>query len=71
VPKAESDNELLALIDATCKATQIAPGLLAWIEAAYDLGTESPTRAGRTEAAIPPEENVVSIDAAVAEKKTR
>jgi hypothetical protein len=31
-----NDGELLALIDATYKAPQIAPGLLAWIEGALE-----------------------------------
>jgi hypothetical protein len=64
-----SDAELRALIDATNKAPQIAPGLLAWIESARDW--ELNRRQGLDyslrppEAAIPPEEDAVSIDAAM------
>jgi len=62
------DGELAALIEATNKVPQIAPGLLAWLEHAADW--ERHRRAGvdfpiqPPEAAIPPEEDAVSIDAA-------
>lgn len=62
------DGELAALIDATNEVPQTAPGLLAWIEHAADW--ERHRRAGADfplqppEAAIPPEEGAVSIDAA-------
>jgi len=65
-----SDVELDALIEATYKVEQLAPGLLAWIDSAcvwelqrrsgYDFELQPP------EAAIPPEEDAVSIDAASA-----
>ena len=64
-----SDNELQALIDATRDGTQTAQGLLAWIEAACEW--ERNRRTGRDaelqppQAAIPPEEDAVSIDAAI------
>ena len=59
-----TDSELQALIDATYKAPQTAPGLLAWIDAACEW--ELNRRAGRDyelqppEAAIPPEEDAIS-----------
>ena len=69
-----TDVELNALIDATYKAEQIAPGLLAWIDTAwvwqlqrrdgYDFELQPP------EAAIPPEEDAVSVDAAIALRDT-
>ena len=65
-----SDAELGALIDATYKVEQIAPGLLAWLDTAcvwqlqqrdgYDFELQPP------ETAIPPEEDAVSVDAATA-----
>lgn len=61
------DRELAALIGATYGVPQIAPGLLAWIEGACDWelsrrrGVEYPLPP--PEAAIPPEEDAVSIDA--------
>ena len=64
------DGELRALIDAINGAPQLAPGLLAWIEHACDW--ELYRRGGfdfelrLPEAAIPPEEDAVSIDAAIA-----
>ena len=64
-----SDNELQALIDATRDGTQTARGLLAWIETACVW--ERNRRTGRNsklqlpEAAIPVEEDAVSIDAAI------
>jgi len=56
------------VIDATYGAPQIAPGLLAWLDAACEW--ELNRRDGNEyellppEAAIPPEEDAVSIDAA-------
>ena len=69
-----NDCELRPLIDATNGAPQIAPGLLAWLEAACDW--ELNRRCGLDyalqlpEAAIPPEEDVVSISAAVPVRAT-
>ena len=69
-----SDPDLRGLIDATCKAPQTAPALLAWLEAACDW--ELNRRAGLDYAlqppdvAIPPEEDAVSIDAATAMRST-
>jgi hypothetical protein len=69
-----SDAELHALIAASNSVPQTAPGLLAWLEAACDW--EFNRRQGRDyelqppEAAIPPEEDVVSIDAATAIRAT-
>jgi len=63
------DGELAALIEATNEAPQIAPGLLAWLEHAADW--ERHRRAGMDfplqppVAATPPEEDSISIDAAV------
>src|SRR5262245_47095505 len=65
-----ASDELFAVIDATNNAPQLAPGLLAWLEAACDW--EWHRRTGRNyelqppEAAIPPEEDAVSIDCAIA-----
>lgn len=62
------DGELSALMEATNNVPQIAPGLLAWIESACDWelnrrkGLEYPLQPPR--AAIPPEEDAVSVDAA-------
>ncbi len=63
-----SNAELEALIEATYKVQQVAPGLLAWLDSAclwqlqrrngYDFELQPP------EAAIPPEEDAVSIEAA-------
>jgi len=51
---AQLDNaELHALIDATYKATQVAPGLLAWIDSACDW--EGKRRAGFDYDLLPPE----------------
>ena len=64
------DGELAALIDTTHNVPQTAPGLLAWIEHAGDW--ELNRRAGGDfplqppDAAIPPEEDAVSIEAAMA-----
>ena len=64
-----SDNELQALIDATRDGPQTAQGLLAWIDAACEW--ERDRRTGREselqppDPAIPPEEDAVSIDAAI------
>jgi len=65
-----SGAELNALIDATYKVPQIAPGLLAWLDTAcvwqlqrrngYHFELQPP------EAAIPPEEDAVSIDVVIA-----
>src|SRR4030095_8187078 len=65
-----SNAELDALSKATYKVDQIAPGLLAWLDSAclwqlqrrkgYHYELQPP------EAAIPPEEDAVSIDAAIA-----
>ena len=65
-----SNAELDALSKATYKVEQIAPGLLAWLDSAcvwqlqrrngYQYELQPP------EAAIPPEEDAVSIDAAIA-----
>ena len=65
-----SDAGLRALAAATCEVPQIAPGLLAWLDQAYDW--EWNRRAGYDyalqppEAAIPPEEDEVSIEAVYA-----
>jgi hypothetical protein len=62
------DRELGALIDATNDAPQTAPGLLAWLESACDWelnrrrGFDFPLQP--PVAAIPPEEDAVSVDAA-------
>jgi hypothetical protein len=64
-----SDNELQALIDATRDGTQTAQNLLAWIEAACEW--ERNRRTGRDselqplETGTTPEEDAVSIDAAI------
>jgi hypothetical protein len=63
------DRELAALIEAINEVPQTAPGLLAWLDHAADW--ERHWRAGidfplqPPEAAIPPEEDSISIDAAV------
>jgi hypothetical protein len=65
-----SDAELQALIAATYGVPKVAPGLLAWLDAACDLernrqrGFDYPLQP--PEAAIPPEENAISIDTAIA-----
>ena len=69
-----TDTELRALIDATSGVTQTAPGLLAWIDSAcewelnrrrgYDYELQPP------EAAIPPEEDAVSIAATMMMRET-
>jgi len=69
-----SNAELDALINATYKVDQIAPGLLAWLDSAcvrqlerrngYHYDLQPP------EAAIPPDEDAVSIDAANALRDT-
>jgi hypothetical protein len=62
------DGELAALIDTTNMVPQTAPGLLAWIESACDWelnrrrGFDFPLQP--PEAAIPPEEDAVSLDGA-------
>ena len=60
-----SDGELAALIDATNGVPQIAPGLLAWLEHACDweLNRRGALDFPRQppDAAIPPEEDGVSI----------
>ncbi len=65
-----SNAELDALIKATYKVEQIAPGLLAWLDSAcvwqlqrrngYHYELQPP------EAAIPPEEDAVNIEASIA-----
>ena len=65
-----SNAELDALIKATYKVEQIAPGLLAWLDSAcvwqlqrrngYHYELQPP------EAAIPPEEDAISIDVVIA-----
>lgn len=63
------EGELAALIEASNSVPQTAPGLLAWIESACDW--ELHRRRGfdypllLPEAAIPPEEDSISIDAAM------
>ncbi len=47
-----TDSELIALIDATKNVPQIAPGLLAWLHAAFDW--ELNRRHGRVHAPQPP-----------------
>ena len=47
-----TDSELIALIDATKNVPQIAPGLLAWLDAA--LGWELNRRHGRNHTPQPP-----------------
>jgi hypothetical protein len=69
-----SDGELVALIDSTNNASQIVPGLLAWIghacdwelnrRACVDFPLQSP------DAAIPPEENAASIAALMTMRAT-
>lgn len=65
-----SHGELHALIDATNGVPQVAPGLLAWLEGTCDW--ELNCRRGfdypllPPEAAIPPEEDEVSIAAIIA-----
>ena len=64
-----SDTELDALINATYKVEQIAPGLLAWLDSAcvwqlqrrngYHYELQPP------EAGIPPEEDAISIDVVI------
>jgi hypothetical protein len=71
---AMSKTELDSLIDATYKVDKIAPGLLGWLDTAcvwqlhwrngYHFELQPP------EAAIPPEEDPVSIDAAIAMRAT-
>jgi hypothetical protein len=64
------DAELHARSDATYKVPQIAPGLLAWIDGAYEQevhrrrGLDFPLKPA--EAAIPPDEVAVSTAAAMA-----
>jgi len=64
-----TDAELRALIDATSGSSPMAPGLLTWVEVAcgwelsrrlrLDYKLPSP------DATIPPEEDAISIDAAI------
>jgi hypothetical protein len=69
-----TDVELRGLVEATNDVEQIAPGLLAWLEAACDW--ELNRRAGidyelqPPEAAIPPEEDEVSFGASIAIRDT-
>ena len=68
------DAELGALIDATNGVPQTPPGFLAWLEHTADweqhrrTGLDFPLQP--PEAAIPPEEDAVSIDAAIAMRAT-
>ena len=60
-------------MDAANGVPQVAPGLLAWLEAVCDW--ELNRRAGRDypqppEAAIPPEEDAASVDAVLAMRTT-
>ena len=63
------DSELCALIDSTNNVTQLAPGLLMWVGHACDwelhrrAGVDSPLLSPL--ATIPPEEDAVSIAAAM------
>ena len=69
-----SEPQLHALIDATKGVPQIAPGLLAWLKAACDW--ELNGRVGLRyelqppDAAIPPEEDAVSIAATMTMRAT-
>jgi hypothetical protein len=62
------------LIDATSGVTQTAPGLLAWIEAACDWELNRREGVGYElqppEAAIPPEEDAVSVAATMTMRAT-
>lgn len=64
-----TDAELHALINATNEAPQLAPGLLAWIDGtcAWELNRRSGRdyRLQLPEAAIPPEQDAVSVGAAM------
>jgi hypothetical protein len=69
-----TDTELHALIDATNRSPQTAPGLMAWIEAACDWelnrrrGYDYPLQLG--DAAFLPEEDAVRIGAAIGMRST-
>ena len=69
-----TDAELRALCAATYEAPQVAPGLLAWLEHAADWELHRRNgldfRLQPPEAAIPPEEDAVTIDAAMAMRAT-
>lgn len=69
-----AEGELFALIDATNEAPQVAPGLLAWLEAAcmweWHRRTGKDYELQPPEAAIPDDEDAVSIDAAIALRGT-
>jgi hypothetical protein len=69
-----TDTELRALIDATSGVTQTAPGLLAWIKAACDWELNRREGVGYElqppAAAIPPEEDAVSIAATMTMRAT-
>jgi len=69
-----SNAELDAPIKATYKVDQIAPGLLAWLDSACVWHCSGPTvtttSCSRRSPAIPPEEDAVSIDAAIALRDT-
>jgi hypothetical protein len=67
-----SEPELHSLIDETKGVPQVAPGLLAWLEAAcnWELNARVGLNYPLPEAAIPPEEDAVSIDAAIAMRAT-
>ena len=68
------DDELRALIAAANGVPQIAPGLLAWIDGACQWEFDRRRRFDYPllppDAAIPPEEDAVSIDAAIAMRAT-
>ena len=69
-----ADAELRGLAEATNDVEQVAPGLLAWLEAACDW--ELNRRQGidyemqPPEAAVPPEEDDISVGAAIAIRDT-
>jgi hypothetical protein len=67
---AMTDSELHAVSETTYEVPQVAPGLLAWIDSACVWQMRQ--RVGHNEelqppeAAIPPEEDAISIEAAIA-----
>jgi hypothetical protein len=64
-----SDADLRALIRCTCKAPQLAPGFMAWLDTACDWEErrcrDARFRLAPPESAIPPEEDAMSIAGAV------